>query len=288
MRGVVFFSIAACVLIVGCGSSTNPTASPTPQVVCCTPGPPTAATSQAPAVSTTPIESQGTPAPGPTTTATGSPAARLPQASEPVTLDPADFVSLIDNPWWPMAVGSKWTYRETDAEGGVAKIVVTVTGDTKEILGITATVAHDIATEDGQTVEDTFDWYAQDVDGNIWYLGEDTKEFSDGKIDTTGSWEAGVGGAYPGVVVPAAPQPGLSYRQEYLAGEAEDEATVLSLDEWVEVAAGGYRGLLLTKEFTPVEPDVLEYKWYAKGIGPVLALTVSGGSDREELTKFTP
>lgn len=204
-----------------------------------------------------------------------------------MTIDPANFTTVIDNPWWPMMVGSEWRYTETDAEGTVSKVVVTVTTDTKVIMGVTTVVVHDVLTEDGNTVEDTFDWYAQDLDGNIWYFGEDTKEFTDGGVDTTGSWEGGVDGALPGVIVPAEPQPGLTYREEYLAGEAEDQAMVLSIDEQVEVAAGSYTGLLMTKNFTPVEPDVLEYKWYAQGVGQVLAITVSGGSDREELDKYS-
>ena len=185
----------------------------------------------------------------------------MPQGSDPVTIDPANFTTVIDNQYWPMKPGSVWTYRETDAEGKVATVVVTVTSDTKQILGVETVVVHDVLTEDGQVREDTFDWYAQDLDGNIWYFGEDTKEFTDNGVDTAGSWEAGVDGALPGVIVPADPVPGLAYRQEYLAGEAEDRAIVLSVDEWVEVAAGLYQDVLLTKEFTPVEPDVLEYKW---------------------------
>jgi hypothetical protein len=205
-----------------------------------------------------------------------------------VAIDPANFTNVIDNPWWPMTLGSEWTYTETDAEGTAAKVKVTVTSDTKLIMGVTTVVVHDVLTEGGNTVEDTFDWYAQDLDGNLWYFGEDTKEFTDGGVDTSGSWEAGVDGALPGVILPAAPKVGQTYRQEYLAGEAEDQATVLSLDEQAQVPAGGYQDLLLTKEFTPVEPDVLEYKWYAQGVGQVLAITVSGGSDREELDKYTP
>ena len=219
---------------------------------------------------------------------TGSPGAQLPQGSEPVTLDPADFTNVIDNPYWPMAVGTEWTYREVDPDGTEVEIVVTVTAETKTILGITAVVVHDVVTEDGETIEDTFDWYAQDSAGNVWYLGEQTQEFSDGEVDTSGSWEAGVDGAQPGILLPAAPTPGLSYRQEYYAGEAEDAATVLSLDERVEVAAGDYDDVLMTKEYTPLESDILEYKFYAPGVGPVLALGVSGGAVREELTNFEP
>ena len=160
--------------------------------------------------------------------------------------------------------------------------------ETREIMGIEARVVHDVVTEDGELVEDTFDWYAQDADGNVWYFGEDTKEFEDGKVATTaGSWEAGVDGAQPGILVPAEPEDGMTYRQEYYAGEAEDAAEVLSLDEKVEVPFGSYDGVLMTKEFTPLEPDILEHKFYARGVGVVLALAISGGSDREELVSYT-
>jgi hypothetical protein len=218
----------------------------------------------------------------------GSGGTALPLGSEPVELDPAEFTSEIDNPWMPFAVGAKWGYRETDSEGGEQNVEVTVLDRTREIMGIEARVVHDVITEDGQLVEDTFDWYAQDADGNVWYLGEDTKEFEDGKVATTaGSWEAGVDGAQPGILVPAEPEDGMTYRQEYYAGEAEDMAEVLSLDEKVEVPFGSYDGVLLTKEWTPLEPDILEHKFYANGVGVVLALTISGGSDREELVSYT-
>jgi hypothetical protein len=246
----------------------------------------------APATGASPSASPGETdlaSPSVTPAASASPAAGLPQGNDAVTLDPANFVAVIDNPWWPMAVGSEWEYREVDADGSEMKIVVTVTDQTKQILGLAATVVHDIATEDGETVEDTFDWYAQDSAGNIWYMGEDTKEYENGKVvSTEGSWEAGVDGAQPGIVMPAAPIAGLAYRQEYWANQAEDQAQVLSVNEQAEVAAGSYQNLLLTKEFTPLEPEILEYKWYASGVGEVLAITVSGGSDREELVQYSP
>jgi hypothetical protein len=211
----------------------------------------------------------------------------LPTGAEPVDLDPADFSTRIDNPYWPMAVGSKWVYRETDKEGGKRRIEVTVTNRTRRIMGIEARVVHDLVTEDGEPVEDTYDWYAQDDEGNVWYLGEDTKEFENGEVASTkGSWEAGVDGAQPGVVVPAEPKPGLVYRQEYYEGEAEDAAEILSLEERVRVPLGSFDNVLETKDSTPLEPDLLEHKYYAKGVGPVLAVTVSGGSDREELLSF--
>jgi hypothetical protein len=218
---------------------------------------------------------------------TESQPAALPQGSEPVELDPAEFVAAIDNPYWPMVPGSTWVYRETDAEGAVQRVEVTVTDRTKTILGIEATVVHDVVTEDGELIEDTFDWYAQDADGNVWYLGEATKEFENGKATTTkGSWEAGVDGAQAGIIVPADPEVGMAYRQEYYAREAEDEGEILSLDERAEVPFGSFDNLLMTSDTTPLEPDILEHKFYAEGIGPILALGLSGGVSREELLSY--
>jgi hypothetical protein len=216
-----------------------------------------------------------------------TPASTLPQGSGQVELDPADFTTTIDNPYWPMAPGNRWVYRELDSEGGTKRVVVTVTRKTKTIMGIEARVVHDVVTEDGDLVEDTFDWYAQDADGNIWYLGEDTREYENGKVKTTeGSWEAGVDGAQAGIVVPAAPRVGLTYRQEYYSGEAEDRGEILSLNEKATVPFGSFEQVLMTKDTTPLDPKVLEHKYYARGVGPVLAVSVSGGSDREELVRF--
>ena len=227
--------------------------------------------------------------PGATATAATACPRPLPQGSDPVTLDPADFVAHVDNPYLPFPRGAVWVYRETDPTGSSQKITVTVTTHTKHILGIAATVVHDVATEKGHLVENTYDWYAQDTCGNVWYLGENTKEYENGKVvSTAGSWEAGVDGAQPGVVMPADRQVGQSYRQEYYAGEAEDNARILSLDEQAQVPFGHFRDVVLTRETTPIEPRVLEYKLYAQGIGVVLALSASGASDREELVHFSP
>ena len=221
------------------------------------------------------------------TTATRAEAAARPRGREPVELDPAEFVAEIDNPYWPMRPGSTWVYRETDAEGAVQRVDVTVTGRTKTILGIDAVVVHDVVTQDGELVEDTYDWYAQDTHGNVWYLGEATKEFENGEVTTTaGSWEAGVDGAQPGIIVPAGPRVGMAYRQEYYAGEAEDEGKILSVDERAEVPFGSFGDLLMTKDTTALDPDMLEHKFYAEGVGPVLVLGLSGGGGREELVSF--
>ena len=217
-----------------------------------------------------------------------SPASALPQGDDPVDLDPATFTTKIDNPYWPMKPGTRWTFREIDEEGKKVKVVVVVTHETRKIAnGITARVVRDTVTENGDLIEDTFDWYAQDADGNVWYLGEDTAEFENGKITTRkGSWEAGLDGAMPGVAIPADPEPGLRYRQEYYEGKAEDNGEVLSTQEMAEVPYGQFDNMLLTKDTIALEPDVLEYKLYAKGVGPVLVLGVSGGAGREELIKF--
>jgi hypothetical protein len=219
------------------------------------------------------------------TTSADKPSFDLPRGDERVDLKPADFTTEIDNPYWPMAPGTRWTYREVDEEGKELEVVVVVTTETKKIAnGITARVVRDTVTEDGQLIEDTFDWYAQDKQGNVWYLGEDTAEFDNGEITTkSGSFEAGVDGALPGIIMPADPQPGMKFRQEYYKGEAEDNGEVLSANEMAEVPFGQFRQMLLTKDTITIEPDVLEYKLYAKDVGPVLVLGVSGGGGREEL-----
>ena len=222
-----------------------------------------------------------TPSPGQT------PASGLPQGNEPVELNPADFVAEIDNPYWPMAAGSRWVYNATDAEGNELQVEVTVTNDKKDILGISATVVHDVVTQDGSVLEDTLDWYAQDVDGNIWYLGEDTREYENGVVvSTEGSWEAGVDGAQAGIVLSADPEVGMTYRQEYYAGEAEDRAKVLSLDEHVEVPYGTFDGCLQTEDSTALDPDVLEHKYYCRDVGPALVTDVASGVGGEELVTF--
>jgi hypothetical protein len=216
------------------------------------------------------------------------PATTLPTGAEPVNLDPANFTADITHPYWPMKPGTRWTYRDVDEKGEVQTVVVVATKDTKKLAnGITARVVRDTVRSEGAIVEDTFDWYAQDSAGNVWYMGEDTAEFENGKILTrAGSFEAGADGAQPGILLPAEPQIGQKYRQEYLKGEAEDNGEVLGLDQLVEVPAGRYRGALLTRDTTSLEPEVVEYKLYAPGIGPVLTVDISGGAARESLVKI--
>ena len=207
----------------------------------------------------------------------------LPQGSDPVEIDPSRFSAEIDHPYWPMTPGTVWVYREGDQ-----RVEVTVTDQTRNVMGVETRVVHDLVTENGVPVEDTFDWYAQDDDGNLWYFGEDTTEFEDGKpAGHAGAWEAGVDGALPGILLPAEPEVGMTYRQEYYAGEAEDRARVLSLDEAVSVPFGEFTDALQTEDTTPLEPDVVEHKFYVRDIGPVLALKVKGDTGREELVSHT-
>jgi hypothetical protein len=207
--------------------------------------------------------------------------AGLPRGSEPVTLEPSNFTTKIDNPYFPLAPGSRWVFRE-----GPQRVEITVTNDTKKIEGITTRVVRDVVTEDGKLVEDTHDWYAQDSAGNVWYMGEATTEYEKGKPKTTeGSWEAGVDGAEPGVIMPAKPRPGLSYRQEYYKGHAEDRAKVITLDAQVKVPSGRFDRVLETEDIAPLGKGTVEHKYYARGTGQVLA--VGSGGDREELVSFT-
>ena len=216
------------------------------------------------------------------------PGMRLPQADEPVDLDPAHFTADVTNPWFPLEPGTRWTYRETTEDREVVKVVVTATSVTRTIAnGVTARVVRDTVTLDGEIIEDTLDWYAQDKGGTVWYLGEDTAEFEDGRITTReGSFEAGVDGAQAGVIMPASPEIGMAYRQEYYKGEAEDNGEVLALGQRASVPAGKYDDLVQTADTTPLEPDVLEHKYYARGVGLVLTIDREAGG-REVLLSVT-
>jgi hypothetical protein len=226
----------------------------------------------------------------PTSGASGTAAATssLPVGDKPFAIDASDFSTSITNPYWPMKPGDHWVYRETDAQGEVQRNDVVVMKQTKKIMGLDTVVVHDTVKLGGELTEDTYDWYAQDAQGNLWYFGEDTTEFEDGEpVGHAGAWEAGVDGALPGIVLPAEPEVGMSYRQEYSAGEAEDRAKVLSLDAPASVPKGQLTGALETEDTTPLEPNVVEHKFYVRDIGPVLAVQVKGESGREELVRLS-
>ncbi len=198
-------------------------------------------------------------------------------------IDAANFVQGVDNPYFPLVPGTAWVY-EGETEDGLERIEVKMLDETREVMGITCVIVQDTVWLDGEMIEDTFDWYAQDQEGNVWYMGEDTHEYENGvAINANGSWEAGVDGALPGIVMQAEPEVGEVYRQEYYAGEAEDMAEVISLTESVSIAYGAYENVLVTKEWTPLEPGKAENKYYAAGVGLILEEVVEDGEGRIEL-----
>ena len=210
--------------------------------------------------------------------------------NEPVdyapVIDPANFVSQIDNEFFPLIPGTVLIYEGTTAEG-TEHIEVNVTFETKVILGVACVVVNDTVWVDGELAELTYDWYAQDTEGSVWYFGEDSKEYSGGVVvSTEGSWEAGVDGAQPGIVMKADPTVGDEYRQEYYKGEAEDMAEVLALNVSVDITYDTFVDCLRTKEWTPLEHGIVEEKFYAPGVGVVLEVMVEGGTDRVELVEI--
>ena len=156
---------------------------------------------------------------------------------------------------------------------------------TKRIDGVTCTEVDDRLYAAGHLAERTKDWYAQDAHGNVWYFGEATAELDKSGHVTSreGSWQSGVDGAKAGIFMPAHPKVGLSFRQEYYKGQAEDHFAVVSLDASVVVSYTASANALLTKEWTPLEPGVLDHKLYVHGIGEVKEETIKGGSERWEL-----
>ena len=202
-------------------------------------------------------------------------------------IDPNDFVDTVDNQYNPLTPGTTFFYEGT-ADGIPMTEEVNVTHDTKVIMGVTTIVVRDRAFEDGNLVEDTNDWYAQDNIGNVWYFGEDAKQYENGVlIGTEGSWEAGINGALPGIVMEAFPHSGDSYRQEFAEGVAEDRAKVLSRNARVTVPYGSFKHCVKTKDYSLLEPDVVEHKFFAPGIGFVLSVMVKGGEERVELVNIT-
>jgi hypothetical protein len=195
----------------------------------------------------------------------------VPAVNLVIPFDAANFSGhAIDNPLFPLVPGTTFTYEGT-TEDGFEHVETAVTSTTKTIFGVVCVEVHDQEWLDGTLAEDTLDWYAQDDDGNVWYFGEDTKEIEGGvPISTEGSWQAGVDGALPGVVMLASPTVGSIYAQEQAPGVAEDRAEVVALAEPVSVPYGTYDSCLHNREFSPLEPDVREDKYYAPGVGLVL------------------
>jgi len=262
--------IALAISLAGCGTAVS---TPSPE-------------GQSPAAPSAPASAQAaaTVEPTPVPTFPRNPAPIVEGQPYVQHIDPAMFVDRIDNPFLPWIVGSRFVFDGTE------HVEVTVLPDTKEILGVATTTVHDQVFSGGEVTEDTLDWYAQDAQRNVWYFGEQTAEYENGKVTSTeGSWVGGVGGAQPGIVMLAQPAVGDSYRQEYLKGEAEDLASVTALTGSISSKAGSWSGadVLVTEEWTPLEQGVREQKTYARGVGVVEAHLLKGGKEQTSLTSVT-
>ena len=212
--------------------------------------------------------------------------AALPAAAAGTTTPgAAHFSTTIDNPFLPFVPGTRMVYRSSDA-GETGREVVRVTQRTRLVDGVRVRVVRDRAYVGGELVEDTRDFYAQDRRGNVWYFGENTKTVRNGTVTSTeGSWLAGRNGASAGIVMEAHPKVGDTYAQEDAPGVAEDRGKVLSLDAAATVPYGSFTGLLKTKDFSPLEPTVVEHKFFLRGVGSILEKEVRGGTERLALVK---
>ena len=241
------------------------------------------ATSSSPSVSA----SQGAPGTSASIGETPFPAALSSTEPYQPVVEPTAFTATVDNPYFPLPTGARWVMEGSGESAGEVTTTV-VTDETKTVMGVVCTVVRDEVTADGELQELTFDWYAQDADGNVWYFGEDTAEYNKGEVSSReGSWEAGVDGAQPGIIMPATPTVDLTYRQEFYAGQAEDQATVVELGATADTPAGQYSDVLVTEDWTPLEPDIAERKYYAAGVGLVMERQVRGGRAMNDLTEFT-
>jgi hypothetical protein len=199
-----------------------------------------------------------------------------------VDLGPEDFVEGVDNPYFPLAPGTRYVYEARLDDGGTERIEIEILAETRDVMGVAATVFHDQVFVDDQLVEDTHDWFAQDTKGNVWYLGEAVDNYQDGElVNHEGAWEWGVDGALPGVIMWADPAAHLdeAYYQEYYPGQAEDMGQVVSLDESVTVPAGSYEDVLQTYEFSPLEAGGEAHKFYAPGIGTIKEVELGSGEE---------
>jgi len=205
----------------------------------------------------------------------------------PATISPNEFVPRVTNPWFPLKPGSVWHYRGIK-DGVRMTDTVTATTRTKRILGVATTIVHDVVRVNDRPEEVTDDFYAQDRSGNVWYFGEETEELNaKGKrTSTEGSFEAGVGGARAGVLIPGHPKVGLVGRQEFLKGEAEDHFEILDLKASVSVPFVSTQKALRTREWTPLEPGTVDNKYYERGVGTVREIAVKGPIEALSLVSF--
>jgi hypothetical protein len=258
MAGIALFAS-------GCGSSSGGSSSSTTAVA--TTGAPTNGASRPPASELAPVHGTYSP-----------------------SIDPANFVDVIDNRYFPLKPGTAFHYKGVAEDGKTPQTDdEVVTHQTKEIMGVACTVVRDTVYQQGKLVERTFDWYAQDKGGNVWYMGELAREADHGKlVKASDSWEGGVNGAQPGIIMPGNPQPGEEYRQEYYPGHALDQARVLGSGGPIEVPQGSFKSTLLTVETAPkLDPGVAERKYYVAGVGDVKEQTVNGNQEQIQLVRVT-
>jgi hypothetical protein len=212
---------------------------------------------------------------------TGEAIAGVPDHLPTIEIVPANFVAVVDNPYLPRIPGSKFVY-EGQTQNGFERIELEVLHETKVIMGITTTIVRDTVYLDGAVIEDTYDWIAQDKEGNVWYFGEDVSDYENGKlVSKAGSWEAGVDGALPGILMYADPAAhvGETYLQEYYAGEAEDTARILNADASLETSLGSFENVVRTYDFTPLDPESQEHKFYAEGVGSIKIVNLTTGDE---------
>ena len=214
--------------------------------------------------------------------ATFAPQARSEDAGPPPMPPPSSFSAHVDNPWFPLLRGTRWVYTGVK-DGKATRDVVTVTNQTKTIEGVPCVAVHDRLYMRGRLEERTTDWYSQDSHDNVWYFGENTAELdAQGHVTSTeGTWKAGVSGAQAGIYIPGNPRLGQTGLQEFLKGHAEDHFKIIGLFD--TVAPPGKANTLLTKEWTPLEPGVIDHKMYVRGIGNVLEQSQRGPNERNEL-----
>jgi hypothetical protein len=212
-----------------------------------------------------------------------APTATAHAAYDPV-INPDDFVPVIDNKYFTLKPGTKFTYQNRT---GTERGEVTVTDEVKKLMGVTTTGVRVTEWRNGLLREDTTDWYAQDKAGNVWYFGESVNNYRDGKlVHHTGSWEAGVGGAKPGILMRADPQLGDSYRQEYYLGRAEDIGTVVAVGQKVTVPYGTLENCVQIRDSSPLDP-IAEFKYFCADIGFLALEEVVGRGPEAELVSVS-
>ena len=210
---------------------------------------------------------------------------KMPDVNFKPAFDANNFTDKVDNPYFPLKPGTVMKYSGIK-DGAPTTEDFNITSDHETIVGVSTMVIHDSMWESGKLVEETYDWYAQDKAGNVWYFGENTKALDKGKWTTEGSWQAGTAGARPGVYMQAHPHVGDAYMQEFYEGQAGDSAAVLSLNEPISVPFGSYKTAQLTMEWSPDDPGGIDAKYYVSGVGVVKEFAATGATETMSLDKI--